>query len=638
MKQGVITSPLRIFGAHWYPSLITIIILLRLIRSPSSVLVQGLARFGAVAPKRHGPRFNSVFLSRLYSTSHKTTMSLTNHPVVHAPASLLPKWMLPERTKCLTSPDIGVPSPSKTNKQQHVVYWMHRDMRTVDNWALLWSASLARQWNVPLTVVYALPPPPQSVDEDHSLPPTLAQLPMTARHGDFLLGGLQHVHTELQQLGIPFHVLLPSSYDTVGQTVVDFCQGKDKDAKSLLLALVVDFSPLRHAREWMELQAAPLLQAARIPLYQVDAHNIVPVWIAGEGRRQIGARTLRPRIHRVLNKYLTDFPTLSEVYREKGGATSKNDDLPSFDRATYESYLHWDESVPSVDWAIPGTHAGMDQYESFVRQGLKTYDTGRNDPTQRNICSNLSAWTNHGHISFQRITLLIKQLKKYAEGSSSFVEEGVIRRELSDNFCYYTPNDYDALTAALDWAQDTLQVHACDKRDWLYTLQQLEQARTHDDLWNAAQLQLVHEGQMHGFLRMYWAKKILEWTVSPEFALRAAQYLNDKFALDGKDPNGFVGVGWSIMGIHDQGWKEREVFGKIRFMNYNGCKRKFNVAQFVALYPDAARHAAQAARQGTLGGSSNSKSTTTTKSKPSKPKRTVQSTIPATLRKKLKKT
>jgi len=118
----------------------------------------------------------------------------------------------------------------------------------------------------------------------------------------------------------------------------------------------------------------------------------------------------------------------------------------------------------------------------------------------------------------------------------------------------------------------------------LYDRERLERGKTHDKLWNAAQIQLVTEGKMHGFLRMYWAKKILEWTSSPEVALEDAIYLNDKYSLDGRDPNGFVGCMWSIAGIHDQGWKEREVFGKIRYMNYAGCQRKFNVNQFESKY------------------------------------------------------
>merc|ERR1711939_1196976 len=175
----------------------------------------------------------------------------------------------------------------------------------------------------------------------------------------------------------------------------------------------------------------------------------------------------------------------------------------------------------------------------------------------------------------------------------------VVRRELADNFCHYNEH-YDSLAGAAQWAQDltptltlaitftlpqdSLAKHAKDPREYLYTQAQLDRGETHDELWNAAQLQMVQHGKMHGFLRMYWAKKILEWTESPEEALRIALYLNDRYSLDGRDPNGVVGVAWSVMGIHDMGWKERPVFGKIRYMNYSGCKRKFKVQEFEAKY------------------------------------------------------
>jgi deoxyribodipyrimidine photo-lyase len=256
--------------------------------------------------------------------------------------------------------------------------------------------------------------------------------------------------------------------------------------------------------------------------------------------------------------------------------------------------MKWDTSVKAVPLLSPGTEAAKKQFEAFVTGGLAKYDELRNDPNYSTICSNLSPWLNHGHISFQRCMMAIKKLNRHASGSAAFIEEGLIRRELSDNFLFYTPEDYDQLSCTAEWAQETLNVHSSDEREYLYSLTELEKGETHDDLWNAAQLQVVREGGMHGFLRMYWAKKILEWTESPEVALKTAQYFNDKYALDGRDPNGFVGVGWSIMGIHDQGWKEREIFGKIRYMNYNGCKRKFKIQDFVAKYHGAAENAIKA--------------------------------------------
>jgi len=184
------------------------------------------------------------------------------------------------------------------------------------------------------------------------------------------------------------------------------------------------------------------------------------------------------------------------------------------------------------------------------------------------------------------MALMVKvHKKKYGAAVDTFLEEAVVRRELADNYCFYQPN-YDSLEGAAGWAVESLQLHASDKRDHVYSLQQLEEARTHEDLWNAAQRQLYITGKMHGFMRMYWAKKILEWSPSPEDALAWAIYLNDKYSLDGRDPNGYVGCAWSVMGVHDMGWKERPVFGKIRYMNYAGCKRKFDVQKYVGKWGD----------------------------------------------------
>eukprot|EP00252_Welwitschia_mirabilis_P013725 TRINITY_DN3022_c0_g1_i3.p1 TRINITY_DN3022_c0_g1~~TRINITY_DN3022_c0_g1_i3.p1 ORF type:complete len:340 (-),score=58.79 TRINITY_DN3022_c0_g1_i3:353-1372(-) len=162
----------------------------------------------------------------------------------------------------------------------------------------------------------------------------------------------------------------------------------------------------------------------------------------------------------------------------------------------------------------------------------------------------------------------------------AFLEELIIRRELADNFCFYQTH-YDSLQGAWEWARKTLIEHASDKREHIYTREQLEKAETFDPLWNASQLEMVYHGKMHGFMRMYWAKKILEWTEGPDVALATAIYLNDKYELDGRDPNGYVGCMWSICGVHDQGWRERPVFGKIRYMNYAGCKRKFDTDRYI---------------------------------------------------------
>ena len=510
----------------------------------------------------------------------------TTPTIQHMPDELLPDQFRPERTRILTT-TTTTKTNNKNNKQKCVVYWMQRDVRVVDNWALILACHLAQKvWNLPIHVVYALrkPVPPiaaaaadnRNNSSEDPLPPTLMEMPMPARYGQFMLGGLEQVHKELAEKKIPFHVHAAATSDNnsnnedvtaVGTSVANFLTQKLQAA-----AVVCDWAPLRHYREWMEVQAACVLDEHHVPLYQVDAHNIVPVWTASS-KRQVGARTLRPRIHKVLPHYLQDYPNhLVQQTTDIDDQTTLS--LPKFDRKSYETYMQMDESVPPIESIQPGTAAAQAQFDLFVKNGLAKFDQLRNDPNYANICSNLSPWINHGHISFATLTQQVKKLNKYANGTAAYIEEGIIRRELSDNFVFYEPNHYDKLTGAADWAQDTLRVHASDPREYVYTTQELELGRTHDDLWNAAQLQVVQEGGMHGFLRMYWAKKILEWTPSPEMALRTAQYFNDKYALDGMDPNGFVGVGWSIMGIHDMGWREREIFGKIRYMNYNGCKRK----------------------------------------------------------------
>ncbi len=155
-----------------------------------------------------------------------------------------------------------------------------------------------------------------------------------------------------------------------------------------------------------------------------------------------------------------------------------------------------------------------------------------------------------------------------------------MRRELADNFCFYNEH-YDNFKGFPDWAKKTLNEHRHDRREYLYSLEQLETAQTHDDLWNAAQKEMMKTGKMHGYMRMYWAKKILEWTETPEEALKIAICLNDKYELDGRDPNGYVGVAWSIGGVHDRAWFPRPIFGKVRYMSYRGAQSKFDVKAYI---------------------------------------------------------
>ncbi|XP_077204166.1 deoxyribodipyrimidine photo-lyase-like [Paroedura picta] len=430
-----------------------------------------------------------------------------------------------------------------------ILYWMSRDQRVQDNWAFLYAQRLALKQALPLHVCFCLVP---------------KFLDATIRHFGFLLGGLKEVAEECRDLSIPFHLLTGAARDVLPPFV----------ARHSIGGVVTDFAPLRVPRQWLQDVRERL--PTDVPLVQVDAHNIVPCWLASD-KQEYGARTIRRKIHDQLAEFLTEFPPV--VKHPHPGTVQAE----AIDWDACRASLQVDCSVKEVGWAKPGTAAGLAVLEEFVEKRLKFFGTERNDPNKATL-SNLSPWFHFGQVAVQRAILEVsKHRRRCRESVDAFVEEAVVRRELADNFCFYNPQ-YDQVEGAPAWAQTSLALHAKDKRTHLYTLKQLEEGKTHDPLWNAAQLQMVHEGKMHGFLRMYWAKKILEWTSSPEEALKFSIYLNDRYELDGRDPNGYVGCMWSICGVHDQGWAERAVFGKIRYMNYAGCKRKFDVHQFESKY------------------------------------------------------
>lgn len=446
------------------------------------------------------------------------------------------------------------------DKSGPVVYLCERDQRVRDNWALLHAVDEAERSQKPVVVVFVVTPADLALGERHSL---------------FMIKGLKEMQESLAPLNIPFHLARGEPTDVVPKLLESW------DAS----VLVTDFSPLRVPREWRE----ALADAIEIPFHEVDAHNVIPVWITSN-KQEYAARTIRNKIHRNIPKYLRPIPKLSPL--DLGSSSTSSFSSPEkidWDALMQEARKAADPGVHEVTWCSPGekaAHAALKgKDESFLtKRRMNKYDELRNNPNIPAALSNLSPYLHFGQLSAQRCAIEAISFKKQnpsaAKSVDNFLEELVVRRELSDNFCFYNEL-YDSVKGAASWAQESLQIHATDKREYLYTKEELEGAKTHDDLWNAAQKELTHFGKMHGFMRMYWAKKILEWTASPEQALEYAIYLNDKYSLDGRDPNGYVGCMWSICGLHDQGWREREVFGKIRYMNYNGCKRKFDVDAYV---------------------------------------------------------
>jgi deoxyribodipyrimidine photo-lyase len=421
---------------------------------------------------------------------------------------------------------------------------MSRDQRVADNWALLHAQELALERQVPLAVVFTL--------ADSFLGALL-------RHFGFMLRGLAGVARRLQELSTPFILLRGNPPDEICR----FIQGHTVGV------LVTDFDPLRIKRSWHDQVA----RSVSVPCIEVDAHNIVPCRVASS-RQEFGAYTLRPKIHRLLAAFLHSFPPVT-IHPFPWPAPVKEFDL----EATL-SGITIDRSVAEIDWLTPGEQGGKARLDHFVENGLAAYESERNDPCRQGQ-SGLSPWLHFGQLSAQWVALEVVSQLSTSPSSEAFLEELIVRRELADNFCLYN-SSYDRVEGFPEWAQRTIAEHRHDLREYLYTPEQLETGQTHDPLWNAAQLTMVTGGTMHGYLRMYWAKKILEWSPSPEDAMASAIMLNDRYQLDGRDPNGYAGIAWSMGGVHDRAWGERPVFGKIRYMNYKGCLRKFDVAEYIS--------------------------------------------------------
>ena len=424
-----------------------------------------------------------------------------------------------------------------------VVYWMQRDRRSNNNWALLHAQNIAIRLKAPLTVFYSLNGNFSDANN---------------RQYGFLLKGLVDTIKELKKYKIPFHIRRGDANSSIKKYI----------SKANTGYLVTDFSPLRVYKN----RVAKLVSAINIPFEIVDAHNIVPTWAVSE-KQEFAAHTLRRKIHLLLDEFMHPIPKIIPH-----PFLDKKNEYEQFKPNVILKNLRIDNSVQEISWLKPGEQNGIKVLQSFIRDRFDISGELRNNPTKNNL-SNLSPYLHYGQISAQYIANEINNLED-SDGKNNFLEQLIVRRELAENFCFYNKN-YDSFDGFHAWAKKTLNDHRSDKREYLYSKSEFENANTHDELWNAAQFEMVEKGKMHGFMRMYWAKKILEWTPDPESALQIAIDLNDKYQLDGRDPNGYTGIAWSIGGIHDRPWFERPVFGKIRFMNYNGCKRKFKINDYI---------------------------------------------------------
>ncbi len=433
----------------------------------------------------------------------------------------------------------GPPDPAGTC----VVYWMQRAQRGLDNPALDVAVEAANVLAKPAIVFFApVPFYPRA----------------NLRHYRFLAQGIPDIAESLKKRNIGFVLRRFPEH-----SLVKFCD----DVKAALV--VGDENPMREPESWRQSAAKKLT----LPLWTVDADVIVPSQLLEKA--QYSSHIIRPRLQAQLGRFLVPLKnTRARV------AWKKSERLQSIE-PDFDIMQGWplDTSVGAVSGFRGGTNEALRLLEEFIKHGLATYGTKRNKP-EVNGTSRLSPYLHFGHISPLTVALAVRKADAPKADKETFLNQLITWRELAVNLVRFNPN-CDNFECAEPWAHRTLAKHAKDNRPVLYSEKQLEHAETHDSLWNAAQMQMVNTGWMHNYVRMYWGKKLLEWSPSPAQAYQIAVRLNDKYELDGRDPNGYAGIAWSIVGKFDRPWFERPIFGQIRYMSGESTGKKFDSKKYI---------------------------------------------------------
>ncbi|UCE52461.1 MAG: deoxyribodipyrimidine photo-lyase [Desulfobacterales bacterium] len=430
-------------------------------------------------------------------------------------------------------------------KGQYVLYWMQQSQRAEYNHALEYAIQEANRLNQGVLVGFGL----------------MDNYPeANLRHYIFMLEGLKETQASLAKRGIKM-VIRKGAPAEVALTL-----GRQASM------IVCDRGYLKHQKKWR----AQVSREAGCRLVQVESDVVVPVEVVSE-KAEYAARTIRPKIHRQLETYLAELKPIRAKHN------SLNFSIKGIDLTDTEKILkkmNLDRNVAPVSALFKGgTSQAVKRFDEFIRRRLKHYDQHSNQP-QTDDVSHMSPYLHFGQISPLYLALRIQSAgRALQKAKDAFLEELIVRRELAINFAHYTPN-YDSYESIPNWAQKTLADHQKDQREYVYTQRQLEGAETHDEYWNAAMREMRYTGFMHNYMRMYWGKKILEWSPTPQKAFRTTLAINNKYFIDGRDPNSYTGVAW-IYGVHDRAWTERPIFGKIRYMAASGLERKCDIQGYV---------------------------------------------------------
>lgn len=422
----------------------------------------------------------------------------------------------------------------------YVLYWMQQSQRAGCNYALEHAVYEANRLGLPVMVTFGLTPDYPEANR---------------RHYAFMLEGLTDTEQRLLKRGIPLEIQVGSPPEVALQ------------ASRQAALLVCDRGYLRHQIQWRQTVA----RQASCPVIEVESDALVPVEIVSQ-KAEYAARTIRPKLHRTLNQYLVPLP-LNKLVVSDPDLAGANDFQKLMEQLKIEGPIR-----PVSPFIKGGYGEARKRIKVFLRQKLPFYSQRRSHP---NIDggSMMSPYLHFGQISPLEIALKVQKADAPDEAKQDYLEELIVRRELAINYVTYCGR-YDTCAGLPDWARNTLNAHTADPRDPIYSLKQLESAQTHDAYWNAAMNEMKCTGYMHSYMRMYWGKKILQWRPRPQNAFKTILKLNNKYFIDGRDANSYAGVGW-IFGLHDQAWKERPVFGKVRFMARSGLDRKFDMQGYV---------------------------------------------------------
>lgn len=447
----------------------------------------------------------------------------------------------------------------------YVLYWMQRSQRASANHALEYAVRIANDRRLPVVVGFGL---------------TADYPEASERAYRFMLEGLAETAATLRGRGVGFVLRLGEP------------PGVALDLGRDAAAIVCDRGYLAHLREWRYHVA----RTASCRVVEVESDLVVPVEEAS-GKQEYAARTIRPKIHRRLGEFLV--PLAEEELRVRAEQEPRGEDSSDVDGLLQK--IRPASTPGSVgEFFSGGAREAHRRLERFMSDRLDDYEEKRSEPGL-DVSTGLSPYLHFGQISSLEIALAVgaqrfvagldsgsAQMKnqpgsvgmrtdseRRASARDALLEELLVRRGLAYNYVWYAAG-YDGYDALPQWARDTLADHAADPREYEYSDGQLESAETHDEHWNNAMREMLTTGFMHNYLRMYWGKKVLEWTADPKRAFERLLALNNRWFLDGRDANSYANVGW-VFGLHDRPWTERDVFGKVRYMNANGLKRKFDM-------------------------------------------------------------